>query len=156
MDKNNVPESFGVFKPVGHVVVAFRTVGDVETAERALAEQGFAASDMVRYTPSEMIAQVNAEIEKASPMAAIGQDLNLIKAHRELAQDGCSFLVVHAPEDAHVDKVDAVARRLKAVAAQRYGRFITEELIDADADGNQTFESPDTGLDHEAVVAKRF
>jgi len=154
MDKNNVPESFGVFKPVGHVVVTLRTAGDLHAAEAALIEQGFAASEMVRYTPAEMIAQVDAEVVKASPLAAIGQDLNLIKAHRELAQEGCSFLVVHAPEQAHVDKVNAVAHALKAVAAQRYGRFITEELIEDDDAGNQTNESPDTGLD-DAVVAAR-
>lgn len=153
MDKQNIPESFGVFKPVGHVVLTVRTAGDLQATEAALSEQGFAASDMVRYTPAEMIAQVNAEVEKASPLAALGQDLNLIKAHRELAQTGCSFLVVHAPEQAHVDKVNAVAHRLKAVAAQRYGRFVTEELIEDN--GNQTNESPDTGLDDAAVVARR-
>ena len=153
MDKKNVPESFGVFKPVGHVVVAFRAVGDLEAAERSLSNQGFAVSEMVRYTPEEMIAQVETEIAKASPMAAIGQDLNLIKAHRELAQSGCSFLVVHAPDQARVDKVDAVAHTLRAVAAQRYGRFVTEELIDSDPDGNQTYESPDTGLDDEPAAA---
>ncbi len=154
MDKKHIPESFGVFKPVGHVVITFRTASDLQAAEAALSEQGFAASEMVRYTSAEMIAQVDAEVAKASPLAAIGQDLNLIKAHRELAQQGCSFLVVHAPEQAHVDKVNAVAHTLKAVAAQRYGRFVTEELID-DASGNQTFESTDTGLDDAAVAARR-
>jgi hypothetical protein len=153
MDKQHIPESFGVFKPVGHVVITLRTASDLQRAEAALKEQGFDASEIVRYTPAEMIDQVNAEVERASPLAAIGQDLNLIKAHRELAQAGCSFLVVHAPEQAHVDKVNAVAHRLKAVAAQRYGRFVTEELIDGDS-GNQTNESPDTGLD-DAVVAER-
>lgn len=153
MDKHNIPESFGVFKPVGHVVVTFRTAANLQAAETALGEQGFAASEMVRYTPAEMIAQVDAEVAKASPLAAIGQDLNLIKAHRELAQEGCSFLVVHAPEQAHVDKVDAVAHTYKAVAAQRYGRLVTEELIDDNAD-NQTFESTDTGLD-DAAAARR-
>jgi hypothetical protein len=151
MDKKNIPESFGVFKPVGHVVITFRTLADLQAAESALSEQGFAASEMVRYTPAEMIAQVDAEVERASPLAAIGQDLNLIKAHREFAQEGCSFLVVHAPEQAHVDKVDAVAHQLKAVAAQRYGRFVTEELIEDDA-RNQTNESTDTGLDDTAVA----
>ena len=150
MDKHNVPESFGVFTPVGHVVVTFRTADDLQAAEAALGEQGFAASEMVRYTPAEMIAQVDAEVAKASPLASIGQDLNLIKAHRELAQEGCSFLVVHAPEQAHVDKVEAVAHAHKAVAAQRYGRFVTEELIDHTED-NQTFESIDTGLDDAAA-----
>jgi hypothetical protein len=147
MDKKHIPETFGVFKPVGHVVVTLRNVSDLLAAEGLLVEQGFAASALVRYTPEEMIAQVDAEVEKASPMAAIGQDLNLIKAHREMALQGCSFLVVEAPEDAHVDKVTAVAHTLNAVAAQRYGRFITEELIDADDGDNQTFESTDTGLD---------
>ncbi len=154
MDKQHIPESFGVFKPVGHVVITFRTAGDLQRAEAALKEQGFDASEMVRYTPAEMIDQVNAEVERASPLAAIGQDLNLIKAHRELAQAGCSFLVVHAPEQAHIDKVNAVAHRLKAVAAQRYGRFVTEELIDGDS-GNQTNESPDTGLDDAVEVGRR-
>lgn len=154
MDKQHIPESFGVFKPVGHVVITLRTAGDLQRAEAALKEQGFDASEIVRYTPAEMIDQVNAEVERASPLAAIGQDLNLIKAHRELAQAGCSFLVVHAPEQAHVDKVNAVAHRLKAVAAQRYGRFVTEELIDGDS-GNQTYESPDTGLDDAVEVGRR-
>lgn len=147
MDKTHIPESFGVFKPVGHVVVAFRSEADLQAADHSLRDQGFAAAALVRYTPEEMIAQVDTELGKASPMAAIGQDLNLIKAHRELAEDGCSFLVVQAPEDAHVEKVTAVAVRLNAVAAQRYGRFITEELIDSDAGRHQTFESTDTGLD---------
>ncbi len=154
MDKNKVPESFGVFKPVGHVVITFRTAGDLQAAEAALQDQGLAASEMVRFTPAEMIAQVDAEVERASPLASIGQDLNLIKAHRERALEGCSFLVVHAPEQATVAKVDAVAHKLDAVAAQRYGRFITEELIDDDA-GNQTNESPDTGLDDAAVAGRR-
>ena len=155
MDKQNIPESFGVFKPVGHVVITFRTANDLERAEAALHEQGFADSDIVRYTPAEMIDQVDAQVERASPLAAIGQDLNLIKAHRELAQEGCSFLVVHAPEQAHVDKVIEVAHTLKAVAAQRYGRFITEELVTGDPGENQTNESPDTGLDDVVVAGRR-
>jgi hypothetical protein len=130
--------------------VAFRSPDDLQAAERSLTQQGFAPSALVSYTPAEMIAQVDTEIVRASPMAAIGQDLNLIKAHRELAEEGCSFLVVRAPEEAHVDKVTAVALALNAVAAQRYGRFITEELLDAD--GPQTFESADTGLDDTVVV----
>lgn len=147
MDKQHIPESFGVFKPVGHVVVTLRTAGDLQRAEAALQEQGFDASEIVRYTPQEMIDQVNAEVERASPLAAIGQDLNLIKEHRDHARAGCSFLVVHAPEQAHVDKVHAVAHRLKAVAAQRYGRFVTEELIDGDPGDNQTRGAP--------VIARR-
>lgn len=155
MDKSNIPQSLGVFKPVGHVVITLRTADDLQAAAAALQDQGFAASEMVRYTPEEMIAQVDAEVERASPLASIGQDLNLIKAHRERALEGCSFLVVNAPEQALVDKVDSLAHNLNAVAAQRYGRFVTEELIDDTVAMNQTNESPDTGLDDAAAAGRR-
>jgi hypothetical protein len=129
LDKNDPPEPFGVFKPVGHIVIAYRSPADLQAAAQKLA-QGFAAADLVRYTPAEMIAQVDAQLPEASPLASLGQELNLIKAHRELAEAGCSFLVVHAPQDEQADRVAAVARSTNAVAAQRYGRFIVEELID--------------------------
>ena len=147
MDKTDPPRSFGVFKPVGHTVIAFRTADAMEAAVGALLAQGIGASEMVRYTPEEMWAQVQADLGTASPMASVGQELNLVKAHGELAHSGCSFLVVHAPDSKQAEIVDDVIHIYNAAAAQRYGSFIVEELA-AEADGAvQTFESPDRGLD---------
>ena len=64
-----------------------------------------------------------------------------------LAQEGCSFLLVRAPDDAQAEQVAAVAREGRAVVAQRYGRFLIEELIDTPRGEAQVFESPDRGLD---------
>lgn len=147
MDKTDPPASFGVFKPVGHTVIAFRSEAAVQAAVSRLLAQGFASEALVRYTPEEMTAQVDAQEKSASPLAALGQELNLIKAHRALAQSGCSFLVVHAPDDAQAERVAAVARTLKAVSAQRYGSFLIEELIELPPGETQVFESPDRGLD---------
>ena len=148
MDKNHLPISFGVFKPVGHVVMALRSDVDLQTTRQALLSQGFEADDLVAYTPQEMAEQVDAEVPHASVLAAIGQELNLILAHRAMARSGCSFLVVATPHQARIDTAAAVARGVPAIAAQHYGRFIIEELID-DPSGNteQRFESPDRGLD---------
>lgn len=131
MDKTEPPTTFGVFKPVGHTVIAFRDEAQVQGAVTALLAQGFASDALVRYTPAEMSDQVNAQEAAASPLAEFGQEINLIKAHRALAQRGCSFLVVHAPEDAQAEQVAALARSMKAVAAQRYTTFLIEELIEA-------------------------
>ena len=131
MDKTHPPESFGVFKPVGHIVIAFRDEAQVQAGVTALLAQGFASEALVRYTPAEMAAQVDAQEAVASPLAEFGQELNLIKTHRALAQRGCSFLVVHAPEDAEAEGVADLARSMKAVAAQRYTTFLIEELIEA-------------------------
>jgi hypothetical protein len=147
MDKTDPPESFGVFKPVGHILAAFATVSDMEAAALALGDQGFEPLDLVRYSPAEMKAQVDAELLHASPMAAIGQDINLIKVHRKMAEQGCSFLVVHAPSDEQSEQAAVVLRAMKAVTAQSYGRFIVEELIDPLPDVSQVFESSERGLD---------
>ena len=154
MDKTDPPTSFGVFKPVGHTVIAFSTESQVQAAIGALLAQGFASEALVRYTPAEMTAQVDAHEKAASPLASLGQELNLIKAHRALAQRGCSFLVVHAPEDAQAERVAELARSMQAVAAQRYGSFMIEELIERTPGKPQVFESPDRGLDVDVAAAE--
>jgi hypothetical protein len=147
MDKTDPPESFGVFKPVGHTVIAYRSMREVQAAMERLLEQGFGPDALVLYTPEEMMAQVDAQLPGASALASVGQDLNLIKAHRALAESGCGFLVVNAPKDEQAANVAKMARSTGAVAAQRYGRFIVEELIDAPPGETQVFESPERGLD---------
>lgn len=149
MDINSPPKSFGVFKPVGHTVIAFATPQALDMAAAALLADGFDEADLTRYTPVLMLAQTASDLQTASPLASMGQELNLVKAHRALAEQGCSFLVVHAPDDAQAVKVTAVAKALHALAAQRYGSFIVEELIDATDGEQQVRESPDTGLDLE-------
>ena len=147
MDKADVPESFGVFKPVGHVVIAWRSAADLQAGVDNLTAQGVDAATLVRYSPQEMIAQVDAQLPNVSPLASLGQELNLIHAHRALAVAGCSFLVVPTDDDARAALVGEVAHALGAAAAQRYGRFIVEELITANAADTQHAESPATGLD---------
>ena len=141
------PTSFGVFKPVGHVVVAFAPGTDLDAVCRELAEQGFDADAVQQLSPAQMIEQADGDIARASPMAAIGQELNLVKAQRELAVIGHSFLVVEAPKDEQAGRVAAVAERHGATRAQHYGRWLIEELIGVGTTDRQVSESPDRGLD---------
>lgn len=154
MDKSNPPKSFGVFKPVDHIVIAFANIADADAAYDALVGQDIDSAEIVRYTPGEMKAQVAGDLASASPLASVGQELNLVKAHHGLAEEGCYFLVVHTPDDDVSEKVANVARSQRARAAQRYGRFLIEELItDSVEDGRQVFESPDRGLDIDSPAA---
>ena len=129
MDKSNPPKAVGVLKPVGHTVIAFRSAADLQAAVNLLTEAGFADSTCVRYTPAEMKAQVDSELQTASPLASFGYELDLVKAHGELAERGCSFLVVHAPDEGQAERVAAVARATKAITAQHYGTFMIEDVI---------------------------
>jgi hypothetical protein len=128
MDRNQPIESWGVFKPVGHTLITFRDASNMHQAAIHLLSSGFSPKDLLRYTPSEMVSQVDKELEQASVLAEFGQELNLIKAHRTLAVAGYSFLLVHAPDDKSKNTVDALVHQMKVPTAQRYGRFIIEEL----------------------------
>ncbi|HSW25191.1 MAG TPA: hypothetical protein VLJ62_20690 [Burkholderiaceae bacterium] len=140
--------SFGAFKPVDHVVISFATAQQADAAAQALAAIGVRGPTAVRrLTDREMLRQIDADLERASPLASIGQEVNLMKAHRALAERGYHWLVVHAPDDRQAARVAQVARDHDAERAQRYGNFIIEELIVRPTDRSPVAESPDRGLD---------
>jgi hypothetical protein len=140
--------SFGVFKPVGHLVVALPDAASADAAAAALANLGFQGPAVVRrYTDREMLVQADADLQRAGALAGIGQELNLVKAQRELAARGAHWLVVRAPDDAQAAAVVACVQRFGAGRAQHYGHFVITELIEQGDSLPQVAESPDRGLD---------
>jgi hypothetical protein len=140
MDKSNPPETFGVFKPMGHTVMALRTPADAEAAIAALAEQGL--SNVVTYSPQEMAALADAEREAASPLAAFGYELELLNTHLELAESGCSFVVVRGSETEQLVQVAEIAHAHSAASAQHYGLLMIQDLIDHTAPNAPTPDLP--------------
>jgi len=145
--RDDHPQAYGVFKPVGHSIVSFAAADDLRAARAALREAGVADAAMREYTPQQMERQAEQDIEHAGVLASIGQELNLVKAHRELAHQGFSFLMVPSPDDAAAALIAQVARRFNAERAQRFGRLVIEELVEPGAGTRQVAESPDRGLD---------
>ena len=140
-------KTFGVFKPVGHVVISFPTADEARQTARELGPLGV-EGDAVRFlTDREMLAQIDSDLENASPLAGVGQELNLIKAHQALAERGFHFLVIRVKDDEQAAAVADCAKAHGAERAQNYGHFIIEELISHPDDMPQVFESPDRGLD---------
>ena len=147
MDKHDPPRVNGVFMPTGHVVISFPTPDDMAVAMRDLRERGLGEEAMTTYTAQEMQDQSRRDLEGATALASLGQDLNLVKAHLELAEAGYHFLVVEAGDDGLLEDVKQAARAHRAERAQSYGRFTIEELIEPPDNQPQVAESPDRGLD---------
>lgn len=143
----DAPRSFGVFKPVGHVVISFPEAAQADRAALALSDLGLPPGAVRHYTDREMLKQIDEDIAHASPLASIGQEMNLVLAHRVLAEKGYHWLLVHAASDEQAVQVAALARDHGAERAQHYGHFIIEELISRPGDVPQVAESPDRGLD---------
>lgn len=146
--------SFGVFKPVGHVVISLPDAGAADRAVQAFAGLGLAADAIHRYTDTEMLRQIDEDVAKASPIAAIGQEMNLVLAHRVLAARGYHWLVVRVDSDEQAVRLARAAEGQGAERAQHYGRFIIEELIERPGDVPQVAESPDRGLDAQTPSGK--
>ncbi|MBI3367353.1 MAG: hypothetical protein HY021_02525 [Burkholderiales bacterium] len=152
--KSDAQHSFGVFKPVGHVVVSFPSAQQMDEAARALSGLSLPTDAVRRFSDREMLAQIDADLQRASALAGIGQELNLVKAHRALAERGYHWLVIRAETDLLGRKIAALMRSLGAERAQLYGRFIIEELIPRRSDQAQVSESPDRGLDAQTPSGK--
>jgi hypothetical protein len=139
--------SFGVFKPVGHTVISFPGADQAAEARKALGRLGIASNGIVSYTDGEMLSQIERDIHAASPLASIGQEMNLVLAHKALAEEGYHWLIVPTPDDELARQVAACVKPLGAERAQLYGHFIIEELITHADAPPQVAESPDRMLD---------
>jgi hypothetical protein len=132
---------------VGHVVASFAKEADLQAARELLSEGGLAGDDITVYSPGQMMRQAERDIQNAGVLANIGQELNLVKAQRDLAERGHWFLVVKAPSDDDTQRVAVILRQHHAFRAQKYGRLLIEELIEPGSGQKQVGESPDRGLD---------
>lgn len=146
-DDDDHPTSFGVHKPVDHLVISFPTAAEAGQARAAFSAHGIADEDLRSFTDREMVAQVAEDLKNASPLAAIGQEINLLRSHGELAERGYHFLVVKAKNDDHAREIAEIARRNNAERAQYYGHFIIEEMLEPEGGRPQVAESPHRGLD---------
>ena len=151
MDKRAPPTSFGVLKPVGHVMLQFCNLRDVEGAAEAIQRLGVPVDDMALVTPRQMLQHIDQELASAGAAAPFGQELNITKARRAAAERGHHWLVVYAPAVGPARRIAAAAQSWHAERAQHYGRFIIEELIEHDDDLSQVAESPDRGLDAQTL-----
>lgn len=139
--------AFGVFKPIGHIVVSFPNRKLAQQGKNELKALNIAPGDIHSYTDAEMLTQIDADLDRASPLAGVGQELNLIKAHRVLAQHGYHWLVIRINDDSQARFIAEKLSTSGAERAQLYGRFMIEELISHPTDLPQVKDSPDSGLD---------
>lgn len=146
MDKSTDAQSaYGVFKPVDHVLASFPSEGEARSAIAELQAAGFA--DVAFYPAEDVRVRAERDIANSGVLANIGQELNLVKQQRDLAEEGHPFVSVLAPEDDKAQRVADIVRRHNADRAQKFGRLIIEELIEPGTTARQAKESPDSGLD---------
>ena len=128
-NKDEPPDSFGVIKPLGHVVIAFERLDNLREAHEALRALGFGDMELVRYSADEMKKQLDEQLQSATGVADLGYEIVLARHHRRLADLGCEWLIVHAPQEDRSAQVADVARQHGAALADRYGTLVIEQML---------------------------
>ena len=129
LDRDELPLSFGAFKPVGHIAVMLPDDAAGDAAAQALRDAGFAPGGVLHFTAAETAARFKDLLPEAPGSSGFGSEIQSMRQMYLMATEGCSLLVVHAPGGDAVESVERIARQHGAKVAKRYGRLLIEDLI---------------------------
>lgn len=128
-EADDLPTSFGVFKPVGHVMTGLPTQAQLDAMVASLHGAGWPASGVRHFSPRESVAELQAMVDNAGPLAGFGYEITLLKRYLALAEAGTQWLLVQAEDSERAATVAEAARHCGATLAVHYRTFTVEELI---------------------------
>ena len=129
MTAGSVPTSFGVFKPVGHVMVGLPTQDHADALLAALHSAGWGPAEVLHFAPRDSVAELTAMVDQAGPAAGFGFEITLLRRYLALAEAGYRWLLVKVDDSDDAAATAALARTSGATLAVHYRRLTVEELI---------------------------
>ena len=97
-DADALPTSFGVFKPVGHVMVGLPTQTQVDALVAALHGAGWPGAGVRQFSPRESVAELRAMVDNAGTLAGFGYEITLLRRYLSLTEAGYRWLLVRADD----------------------------------------------------------
>jgi hypothetical protein len=128
IDKNDLPTSFGSFKPVGHVMLGLPDEAALAAAKLTLRAQGWNDEAMTAFTPRESLDEMQGLIDNASPLAGFGSEIALMRRYLDLARQGYRWLLVQAQSSEDAQRVADLAKGQGATLAVYYRALIVEDI----------------------------
>lgn len=118
-----------MFYPTGYIVAAFEAARDAQHARDALASTGFPDGELTLVSPADMREQATENLEHPSIFAAMGSTIAVRQKQLDLAEEGCTFLLIEADDD------DAEAQAIHGLStapvryAVKYRKLVIENLL---------------------------
>jgi hypothetical protein len=128
-EADGLPTSFGVFKPVGYVMIGVPTQAQLNELVSALHGAGWPASSVRQFSPQESVAELQAMVDKAGPLSGFGYEITLLRRYLTLAAEGYRWLLVRAKDSQIAAAAAEVARARGATLAVYYRTLTVEDLI---------------------------
>ena len=124
-----LPTSFGVFKPVGHVVMGLPTQAQADALVAALHDAGWPGSAVRQFSPRESVAELRAMVDNAGTLAGFGYEITLLRRYLSLTEASYRWLLVKVDDNELAAAAAQVARACGATVAVHYRTLTVEELI---------------------------
>jgi len=124
-----LPTAFGVFKPVGHVMMGLPTQAQLDVLVAALRDAGRPISAMRQFSPVESAAELQAMVDNAGVLAGFGYEITLLRRYLSLNEAGYRWLLVAADDTEDAAAAAKVAQDCGATLANYYRTLTVEELI---------------------------
>ncbi|MFN0182982.1 MAG: hypothetical protein ACKVQR_04100 [Aquabacterium sp.] len=124
-----LPTSFGVFKPVGHVMTGLQAQGQMDALVSALHAAGWPAASVRQFSPRESLSQLRAMVDNTGPLANFGYEITLLRRYVALTEEGYLWLLVKVEDSEHAAQAAALARACGATVAVHYRTLTVEDLI---------------------------
>jgi hypothetical protein len=120
---------FGIFYPLGYMVVAFPEHEHATRVREDLLTGGYDSDDCVVYRSDEVVATASQNLAyNTGWLARLGTSDDAVRHHLESAKEGATFVLIYAPDDIEVARAMNVVRRVPFEFAHRYRRFAIEEM----------------------------
>ena len=126
-----VPTSFGVFKPVGWLMVGLPDQARADALVGALQAAGWAGAQVLHFTPRETLPELEAMVQGAGSMAGFGYEITLLRRYVAMTREGVRWLLVKVDATEAATTAADLARACGATLAVHYRRLTVEELIGA-------------------------
>lgn len=126
---DDLPLSFGSFKPTGHVVVVFPEDTSADQLAQSLRDHGVDEADIVRLKPEEVVERFKPLLPEASGASGFGSEIQSMRQMYLLALEGHGLMIIRVRDDDVQERVAQAARQGRATLAKKYGMLTIEELI---------------------------
>jgi hypothetical protein len=131
------PTSFGVFKPIGWVMVGVPALAQALALEKALLQAGWPAEEVLHFRPGESVDELQALVDDAGALAGFGYEITMLRRYLALARQGYQWLLVKAQDSDQAAAAARLAAAGGATLAVHYRRLVVEDLI-SPGDGSKS------------------
>ncbi len=119
----------GVFYPTGYIFLMFATEAERTQAVELLLADGYSGESFMEVPTEAVLGVIASTVGSAdTPLPSAGTEAATVRRYAELAAQGHSALMIHAPSSEETEHIMNVLRHARISYAQKYRHLVIEDL----------------------------